>query len=141
MLMALQAGASGIGWTPVPGLKGTDLLRQRPDFKLIDDPYHPGRQAVLVPALTPEFALVHARRADRKGNAVIATTYDDRLLVQAAKSVIMSVEEITDHATDHLHTGEQIIPAAYIDVLTIAPYESSGRATAEHLSKSAAFQR
>ena len=141
MLMALQAGASGIGWTPVPGLKGTDLLKRRPDFKLIEDPYQPGRQTVVVPALRPEFALVHARRADLRGNAVIATAYDDRLLVQAARTVIMSVDEIRQDAADHLHAGEQVIPAAYIHVLTTAPYESSGRATAQHLQSRAAVQR
>lgn len=120
MLMALQAGASGIGWTPVPGLIGTDVLRRRPDFKVIDDPYQPGRQIVLVPALRPEFALVHARRADPQGRAVIATAYDDRLLIQAAQTVLMSVDEIADGATDHLLANEQLIPAAYIDVLTLA---------------------
>lgn len=135
MLMALQAGASGIGWTPVPGLLGTDLLRRRPDFKVIDDPYQPGRQTVLVPALRPQFALVHGRRADPRGNVVIATTYDDRLLIQAAETVLMSVEDIREDGADHLHAGEQVIPAAYVDVLTVAPHESSGRATAQHLER------
>ena len=135
MLMALQAGASGIDWTPVPGLFGSDLLARRADFRVIDDPYRPGRQVVLVPALRPQFALVHARRADERGNAVIATTYDDRLLIQAAGTVIMSVERVEPGATERLHAGEQVVPAAYIDVLTVAPYESSGRATTDHLAR------
>ena len=136
MLMALQAGASGIPWTPVPGLIGSDLLRARPDFRVVGDPYEPGagREVVLVPALRPEYALVHARRADERGNAVIATTYDDRLLMQAAGTVIMSVEKIEPGATDSLHGGEQVIPAAYIDVLCVAPYVASGPATVEHLA-------
>ena len=133
--MALQAGASGIDWTPVPGLLGSDLLAQRPDFKVVDDPYRPGRRVVLVPALRPEFALVHARRADERGNAVIATAHDDRLLVQAAGTVVMSVERIEAGATERLHAGEQVVPAAYVDVLTVAPYESSGRATSDHLAR------
>jgi len=135
--MALQAGASGIGWTPVPGLIGTDLLARRDDFKVIADPYEPGHATVLVPALRPDFALVHARRADLRGNAVIATAYDVRLLIQAAQTVIMSAESITEGAGDRLHSGEQVIPAAYIDVLTVAAYESAGRATAQHLQDEA----
>lgn len=134
MLMALQAGASGIGWTPVPGLLGTDVLARRPDFKVIEDPYAPGRQTVLVPALAPEFALVHARRADERGNAVIGTTHDDRLLIQAARTVLMSVDRVEAGACDRLHAGEQVIPAAYVDVLVVAPHESSGRATAQYLA-------
>jgi glutaconate CoA-transferase subunit A len=75
MLMALQAGASGISFTPVPGLLDTDLLLGRPDFRVIDDPYRPGERVVLVPALAPEFALLHGRRADLEGNVVIGTEY------------------------------------------------------------------
>lgn len=126
LLMALQAGASGIPWTPVPGLIGSDLLAQRPDIRIIDG-------LAVVPALAPEFAIVHARRADPAGNAVIATTYDDRLLIQAAGTVIMSVDEVTPGATDRLARGEQVIPAAYIDVLTVLPGEDAGAATAAYL--------
>ena len=121
----------------MPGLIGTDLLARREDFKVVDDPYAPGHDIVLVPALRPEFALVHARRADLRGNAVIAIAYDDRLLIQAAQTVIMSVESITERAADRLHAGEQVIPAAYIDVVTVAGYESAGRATAQHLQDEA----
>jgi len=126
LLMALQAGASGIPWTPVPGLIGSDLLAQRPDIRIIDG-------LAVVPALAPEFAIVHARRADPAGNAVIATTYDDRLLIQAAGTVIMSVDEVRPGATDALARGEQVVPAAYIDVLTVLPGEDAGAATAAYL--------
>jgi glutaconate CoA-transferase subunit A len=133
MLMALQAGASGIPWTPVPGLVGSDLLARRTDIKVVDDPLAPGQRVVLVPALAPQFALVHARRADPAGNAVIDTTYDDRLLIQAAGTVIMSVDEVVEGATDTLARGEQVVPAAYVDVLTVIPYESADAATAAYL--------
>jgi len=126
LLMALQAGASGIPWTPVPGLIGSDLLAQRPDIRIIDG-------LAIVPALAPDFALVHARRADPAGNAVIATTYDDRLLIQAARTVVMSVDEVRPGATDRLARGEQVIPAAYIDLLTVLPGEDAGGATAAYL--------
>ena len=133
MLMALQAGASGIPWTPVPGLVGSDLLARRPDIKVVDDPLDPARRVVLVPALAPQFAVVHARRADPAGNAVIDTTFDDRLLIQAAGTVIMSVDEVVPGATDHLARGEQVVPAAYVDVMTVLPYEDAEAATAAYL--------
>ncbi len=141
MLMALQAGASGIPWTPVPGLIGSDLLARRPDYRVVDDPYQPGRPVVLVPALAPEFAVVHGRRADRRGNAVIGITHDDRLLIQAAHTVIMSVERIAGDATERLHGDEHVVPAAFIDVLTVAPYEPVGQATVEYLERVRAVRR
>jgi glutaconate CoA-transferase, subunit A len=126
LLMALQAGASGIPWTPVPGLIGSDLMAQRPDIRVVDG-------LAIVPALTPQFAIVHARRADPAGNAVIETAYDDRLLIQAARTVIMSVDEVRPGATDTLARGEQVVPAAYIDVLTVLPGEDADAATTAYL--------
>lgn len=126
LLMALQAGASGIPWTPVPGLIGSDLMRQRTDIRVLEG-------MAIVPALRPDFALVHARRADPQGNAVIETTYDDRLLMQTARTVIMSVDDVRPGAADTLVRGEQVVPAAYIDVLTVLPYEDSRAATERYL--------
>lgn len=122
MLMALQAGASGVSFAPVPGLLGSDLLKVRPDFRVIDDPYRPDERVVLVPAITPEFALLHGLRADPDGNVVIGTEYDDRLVAQAARHVVYSVEELRDDATRALAAGEQVVPAAYVDVLVIVPH-------------------
>lgn len=119
--MALQAGASGVAFTPVPGLLGSDLLRVRPDFKVVDDPYRPGRQVVLVPAITPDFALVRALRADPEGNVVLSTRRDDRLLVQAARHVIVETAEISAAATERLLADEQLVPAAYVDAVVLVP--------------------
>jgi glutaconate CoA-transferase subunit A len=121
MLMALQAGASGVSFTPVPGLLGTDLLRSRPDFRVIDDPYRPGEQVVLVPAIAPEFALLHGLRADHEGNVVIGTEFDDRLVAQAAGHVVYSVDEVREDATGVLATGEQVVPAACVDAIVLVP--------------------
>lgn len=141
MLMALQAGASGMAWTPVPGLIGSDLLRVRPDFRVVDDPYTGEGHVVLVPALRPDYALVHARRADERGNLVIGTTYDDRLMMQAARRVIATAERIEPGATERLHRDEQVVPASFVDVLAEAHYESTGRAAAAHLEAFGAARR
>jgi glutaconate CoA-transferase subunit A len=121
MLMALQAGASGVSFAPVPGLLGTDLLRRRPDFQVIEDPFRPGERVVLVPALAPDFALLQGRRADLEGNVVIGTEYDDRLVAQAARHVVYSVEALREDATRSLAAGEQVVPAALVDALVIVP--------------------
>jgi glutaconate CoA-transferase subunit A len=122
MLMALQAGASGVSFTPVPGLLGSDLLRARPDFRVIDDPFRPEQQVVLVPALVPEFALLHGRWADAEGNVVIGTEFDDRLVAQAARHVVYSVEELREEPARTLAVGEQVVPAAFVDALVVVPH-------------------
>lgn len=121
LLLALQAGASGVSFAPVPGLFGSDLLRRRGDWKVIDDPYRVGCQVVLVPAIRPEVALVHCLRADAAGNLVTTIEFDDRLLMQAARAVIATVELMAEDATASLLPDEQLIPAAYVDAIAVVP--------------------
>src|SRR2546421_654711 len=101
-------GAAGVSFTPVPGLLGSDLLARRPDFRVIDDPFRPGQQVVLVPAIVPEYALLHGRRADPDGNVVIGIEYDDRLVARAAGHVVYSVAGGREDATRVLDAGEQV---------------------------------
>jgi len=119
MLMALQAGASGVSFSPVPGLLGSDLLHWRPDYRVVDDPYRPGEEIVLVPAIRPDFALLHGRRADLEGNVVIGISYDDRLVAQASRHVIYSVGAVREDATHSLMADEQVLPAAFVDALVL----------------------
>jgi glutaconate CoA-transferase subunit A len=119
MLMALQAGASGVSFTPVRGLFGSDLLARRPDYRVIEDPYRPGERIVLVPAIAPDFALLHGRRADAEGNVVIGTEYDDRLVAQASRHVVYSVEAISEDATRTLAGDEQVVPGVFVDALVL----------------------
>lgn len=121
LLMALQAGASGVSFTPVPGVFGSDLLKERTDWKVIEDPFGDGAQVVLVPAIAPEFSIVHGLRADDAGNLVTTIEFDDRLLVQASRHVVATVEERSAGATRTLASDEQLIPAAYLDAIAVAP--------------------
>src|SRR5438270_2631506 len=121
LLMALQAGASGVSFTPVPGVFGSDLLRERTDWKVIEDPFGDGAEVVLVPAVAPEYSIVHGLRADDEGNLVTTIEFDDRLLVQASRQVVATTEERSADATRSLAADEQLIPAAYLEAIAIAP--------------------
>lgn len=120
MLMALQAGASGLPFTPVPGLIGSDLMRVRPDFRVIADPYDPAMNVAVVPAIRPDVAIVHALRAAPDGTLVIPATGDAHLLIQAARLVIATAEEICDSVPELIGTDERIIPDIYVDVIAPA---------------------
>ena len=121
LLAALQAASAGVSFAPVPGLLGSDIVSARPDWRVIADPFRPPQQVVLVPALRPDFALIHALRADADGNLVTTTEFDDRLLVQASQRVLATVETVDDDATDRLRADEQVIPAAYLEALAVVP--------------------
>ncbi len=119
--MQLRAGAAGLSFTPVPGLIGSDLLAQRPELKIIENPYDPGFEIVIAPALLPDFAIIHALRADEEGNVVTTIHNEDRLIVQAAQHAIATVEEVRPDALQTLMADEQIIPALYFDSVVATP--------------------
>lgn len=118
MLMALQAAASGVSFTAVPGVLGSDLVARRADWKVTADPYRPGEQVLLVPALAPEIAIVQALRCDDEGNLVIPIEFDDRLIIQASRTVIAAVPQ-PPAAIESLAPDEQLVPGAYIDAIAV----------------------
>ena len=133
LLSAIQAGAAGVSFAPVPGLIGTDVQCRRPDFTIVDDPYRPGQRVVLVPAIVPQFALLHGRRADADGNVVLGIEFDDRLVARAAAHVIVSVEELSETASANLAADEQLLPAVYVDHLVLAPADTQPGEDAESI--------
>lgn len=120
MLMALQAGASGLPFTPVPGLIGSDLMRVRDDFRTIANPYAPDQRVAVIPALAPDIALVHALRAAPDGTLVLPAAGDDPLLIQASRFVIATAEVVLDGPVQLLGPDERLVPGIYVDVLTPA---------------------
>jgi glutaconate CoA-transferase subunit A len=105
----------------VPGVFGSDLLAERGDWKVIEDPFGDGAQVVLVPSVAPGYAVIHALRADPEGNLVTTIEFDDRLLIQASRKVVATVEAISPYATASLAPDEQLLPAAFLDLVALAP--------------------
>ncbi len=92
----LRATLSGVGFMPGQGWIGTDMLKVRPDVKVIDDPYT-GQPVVAFPAQTVDVAVIHASIADRFGNARLRGNLAiDQEVSLAAKCVIITTEEVVD---------------------------------------------
>jgi glutaconate CoA-transferase, subunit A len=116
----LQAAEKGIPFMPLRGVLGSDLVTHRPDWRVIDDPYGHG-PILLVPAIRPDVALFHAARADRSGNVWIGVRRELMLMAHAAKTTLVTVEEVVDDliADDQVAAGT--IPALYISAIAMAP--------------------
>jgi glutaconate CoA-transferase subunit A len=120
----LQAAEKGVPFLPLRGILGSDLLRHREDWKVIDNPMAAdGRDPiVLVPAIRPDVALFHARAADRHGNVWIGVRRELMVMAHAARATLVTVEAIEDVdflADDHRAAGT--IPALYVTALALAP--------------------
>ena len=71
ILAGLVAAQKGVPFMPIRGLIGSDLMKVRPDWKVIANPFDPDDPIVVVPAIRPDFALFHAPEADIFGNVRI----------------------------------------------------------------------
>ena len=120
---AIQAGEKGQPFAPLRGLIGSDVLASRPDYKVIDNPFEPGDDIVLLPAIRPEFALIHAAKADRFGNVWVGGRHELKSLSHAAKQSLITVEEIVegDLRLDET-TAPNLISGLYATAIAKAPH-------------------
>jgi glutaconate CoA-transferase subunit A len=119
---ALEAGQKGLPFVALRGLLGTDLLANRDDWKVIDNPFVPDDPIVVLRAIRPDVALFHAGLADRFGNVFIARERELMIMAHAAQRTLVTVEEITDDdlLQDQARAGA-VIPSIYVDRIALAP--------------------
>lgn len=90
----IRAKLADVGFMPSPAWQGTDLFQLRPDVKSIQDPYS-GEMLTAFPALNCDVAVIHALKADPRGNAQIGeNTGIDRELSMIAGTVLITTEEV-----------------------------------------------
>jgi glutaconate CoA-transferase subunit A len=110
-----------VPFMPVRGLLGTDYMKARPDFVSMASPYDPREAIAVVPAITPDVAVFHGFRGDRSGNVVTWGRLDAKLIAQAARRVIATVEEISEgDLAREPHTGV-LIPGIHVTAVVHAP--------------------
>jgi glutaconate CoA-transferase, subunit A len=120
VIAGLRAAIQGVPFMPVAGLQGSDLPAAR-GFRALADPYS-GANVYVVPALTPDIALIHVQEADVAGNGrIIGTRFEDVLMAQAARRVILTAERIVD-GTSFMDVPETVaIPGFLVDAVVAAP--------------------
>jgi glutaconate CoA-transferase, subunit A len=119
---ALQASEKGVPFLPLRGLIGTDVLRNRDDWKVADNPFAAGDPIVYLPAIKPDIALFHATRADRDGNVWVGRRRELVTMVHAAARTLVTVEEIVEGSLlDDEVTAAGVIPGLYVEAVAEAP--------------------
>jgi glutaconate CoA-transferase, subunit A len=96
MANAYDAGAANLPFAMLRGYIGADLPKVNPAIKSIICPYT-GEVLATVPALRPDVAIIHALRADKKGNVMLEGIVGvQKEAVLAAKRSIITVEEVVE---------------------------------------------
>jgi glutaconate CoA-transferase subunit A len=139
---ALQAAEKGVPFMPLRGLIGSDILKYRDDWKVIDSPFGHDDPIVLLPALKPDVALIHAPMADQFGNVWIGRQRELATMAHAAERTIATVEKIHDgNLLDDPVLAAGTLPGFYVERVAVAergawplPLPDHYAADAEHLA-------
>ena len=139
---ALQASEKGVPFMPLRGLIGSDVLKYRDDWKVIDSPFGNADPIVLLPAIKPDVALFHAPMADRFGNVWIGRQRELATMAHAAAKTVVTVEKIHDgNLLDDPVLSAGALPGFYVESVAVAergawplPLPDYYAADAEHLA-------
>ena len=96
MAAAYRAGAARLPFGMLRGYIGTDLPSKNPRIRHVTCPYT-GEKIATVPAVNPDVTILHAQRADRRGNVAIdGIVGAAREAALAASKLLVTVEKIVD---------------------------------------------
>ena len=96
MAAAYTAGASNLPFGVLRGYAGTDLVRVNDQVRSVTCPYT-GETLATVPALRPDVTILHAQRADRRGNVLLSGIVGaQKEAAFAARALLVTVEEVVD---------------------------------------------
>ena len=118
MAAAYAAGAANLPFAVLRGYAGTDLPGHT-RAAWIECPFT-GERLAAVPALRPDVGIIHAQRADRKGNVQLwGISGVQKEAVLAATRSLATVEEIVDELEPV--PGAVILPTWVVSAVAVAP--------------------
>jgi len=119
MVNRYVAGASGLPFAVLRGYAGTDLPEHTDTVRPITCPFT-GERLMAVAALNPDVTVIHAQRADRRGNVQMwGITGVQKEAVLAASRSLVTVEEIVPELEPV--PGQVILPGWVVTAVAEAP--------------------
>ena len=117
----LRAAAFGVPFQPCGGLHGSDIPELN-GWVAIPDPYGKGEPVYVIPAIQPDFAVIHASEVDARGNVRIAGTYHwDRIMTRAARSVLVVAERLVEGTAFTEAPEATVVPYFMVQAFSIVP--------------------
>lgn len=119
----LMAAQKGSPFVTLRGLIGTDVLRHRTDWKVIQNVFSEEPDPVVaIPALQPDISIFHAPMADREGNVWLGRRRELAAMAYASRKTFVTVERIVDERLlDDEMTAAGVLPALYVEGVALAP--------------------
>jgi glutaconate CoA-transferase subunit A len=136
---AFQAAEKGVPFMPLRGLIGSDVLAQRKDWKVIDNPFGNDDAIVLLPAISPDVVLFHVPLADREGNVWIGRDRELATMAHAAAKTVVTAEKLHEgNLFDDSTLAAGALGGFYIEAIAVVPNGAWPLALADHYGADAA---
>jgi glutaconate CoA-transferase, subunit A len=120
MAHAYAAGAANMPCAIFRGYIGSDLAQVNPRIRSINCPFT-GEVLASIPAIRPDVTVIHAQKADRRGNVLISGIVGvQKEAVLAAAKAVVTVEEIVDELGTE-GTNAVVLPSWTIAAVVEAP--------------------
>ena len=121
MVCRYVAGASKLPFFPIRSYFESDLPKANPRIVPVESPYGDGT-VYAVPPLNPGVAIVHAQRADARGDTQIWGLLGcQKEAAFAAERVIVVCEELVDEAVIRADPNRTVIPGLIVDAVVVQP--------------------
>ncbi|MCF8095979.1 MAG: CoA transferase subunit A [Desulfobacteraceae bacterium] len=119
--LRLQAAAMGVPFLPARNMMGTDTFKYSA-AKVAKCPFT-GKKLVLLPALSPDVAIIHVHEADKFGNSRFkGISVSDEELANASKKVIITTERLIPSEEIKRDPTSTRIPYFLVDAVCEVPY-------------------
>ena len=121
MVARYTAGAYQLPFFPLRSYQGSDLPDVNPRIRRVMSPYD-AEEIAVVPPLNPDVAILHAQRADRKGNTHMWGLLGvHKEVAFAARRLIIVVEEVVTTELIRSDPNRTVIPDMIVDAVVHEP--------------------
>ena len=136
MTMRYLAGALGISFIPTKAELGSDIVvHQALDAKKVQIGPCPftGETYAILPACTPDLAVVFATQADEFGNTQIqGTAFGDEFIAKASRQIIVVAEQVVTTEEIRMKPQDTLIPSYRVNALIHEPWGAHPTASPGH---------
>jgi len=115
----LRAAAFGNPFQPCAGIDGSDLPELN-GWVQVEDPYGSGKGVWVIPAIRPDFAVVHVNDVTADGDCrVTGTSHWDHIMTRAARQVLVVAEREVDRLEFQKQPELTLVPHFMVTAFTV----------------------
>jgi glutaconate CoA-transferase, subunit A len=141
MVARYVAGAAKLPFYPIRSYDGGDLATVNDSIRQVTDPYS-GTPVSVVPPLNPDVSIIHAQRADGRGNVqawgILGVQQETAF---AGRRVLVTVEEIVGDDVIRGDPNRTIVPSQVVDAVAVCPFGAYPASVQGYYERDDAFFR